>query len=233
MSKRYIYMLFIFLIFIISTSIFSSNYFKIEQVKNVYSSSDLKCKYTVSNIIEEKDNYKILVYYPVTENKELNKNIMDKINIYIDKFRNGLNGNSNDLTIQFNSNENDIYTSFIFNVTISNDTSHKIEYVFSCNYNNDENKIVTINDILSMRNNSLNDIANSIYESLKEKDGLKEYISDEKLKEYLDLNKEKYECFYFAKDSIIFCFNVDTIAPKSVGIIYVPVSYDKIIEKSS
>lgn len=228
MSKKYIYMLFIFLFFIVSTSIFSFNYFRLEQVKKVYNSNDLKCKYTISNIKEEKENYKILVYYPVTQNKELNNSILENINIYIENFKNNLINDSNTLTIKFNSIENDKYTSFVFDVIINNNKTHDTKYVFTCNYDNEKSKIFTIEDLLVNSNDSLNKISNAIFNNLVEQENIKNNVNEEVLRKYLDLNKEKYECFYFSKNSIIFCFNIDTIAPKSIGIIYASISYKDI-----
>ena len=228
MSKKYIYMLFIFLFFIVSTSIFSFNYFSIEQVKDVYSSDDLKCKYTISNIKEENEKYNILIYYPVTEKNALNVEIMENINIYIEKFKNSLSEKTNDLTIKFNHYESEKYTSFVFDVVINSNESHETKYIFACNYDNDKNKIVTIDDLLQISNDSLNKISNAIFNNLKEQENIKNSVNEKAIKDYLDLDKEKYKCFYFTSDSVIFCFNIDTIAPRSVGIVTATISYEYI-----
>ena len=228
MSRKYIYIVLIFIIFILSTYTFSFNYFKLEQVKDVYNSNDLKCKYTISNIKENNDNYEILVYYPVTENSKLNSDILNQINSYIEKFKNSLNEEANTLTIKFNSFEHDIYTSFVFEAEVSNNNAHSDKYIFVSNFNNKENKVMTINDILINDNNSLKNISNAIYENIMKNDSIKEYIDDKSIKEYLDLNKEKYECFYFTKNAVVFCFNTGTILPKSAGVVYASISYDYI-----
>ena len=75
MSKKYIYMLFIFVLFLVTTSGHFIKYLNVEQVKEVFDSNDLMCKYSISNIIEKTDEYDITVYYPVTKVEELNKKI--------------------------------------------------------------------------------------------------------------------------------------------------------------
>lgn len=153
MQKKYIYMLFIFLIFVISTYIYSIKYTDELDAKYVYNSSELKCKFNISNIKEINENYEILVYYPVTEYKDINNAIMQEIDSYINSFKNNLQGTKNTLNITFNNFEKDIYTSFIFNVCITNDTSHNDVYTFCYNIDNKSAKIYGIEDLIKQGNN--------------------------------------------------------------------------------
>lgn len=228
MSKKYIYMLFIFVLFLVTTSGHFIKYLNVEQVKEVFDSNDLMCKHSISNIIEKTDEYDITAYYPVTEVEELNKKIMEKINLCINDFKNEIIGKGNSLTINFNSSENDIYTSFVFNVVITSSSAHNKECTFSLNYDNSENKMVEIDDILTRSNSSLKNISDAIINSIKEKGELKNNIDEENLKAYFDLDKEKYNYFYFDKNMIVFYFNPGTIAPEKSGIIYISVPMDKI-----
>lgn len=228
MSKKYIYMLFIFVLFLVTTSGHFIKYLNVEQVKEVFDSNDLMCKYSISNIIEKTDEYDITAYYPVTEVEELNKKIMEKINLCINDFKNEIIGKGNSLTINFNSSENDIYTSFVFDVVITSSSAHNKECTFSINYNNKEKKVITIDDILKSSNCDLKNISNAICKYISENKKLKEIVSAENLKAYFDLDKEKYNYFYFDKNMIVFYFNPGTIAPEKSGIIYISVPMDKI-----
>ena len=161
------------MLFLVTTSTHFIKYLNIEQVKEVFDSNDLMCKYSISDMKEKTEEYDILVYYPVTEIEGLNKSIMEKINLCLNDFKNEITGNGNSITINFNSYENDIYTSFVFDVSITNLSAHNEELVFSINYNNKEKKIVVIDDILNNDNNNLKKVSDAICASIKEKEELK------------------------------------------------------------
>lgn len=227
MSKKYIYMLFIFILFAVSTYIFSLNYEQIEDVKYVYDSNDLNCKFSISNINEKNEKYEILAYYPITENKELNKKINESINSYMEKFKNNLVDGVNKLTIKFDSFENDKCTSFVFNASIQKDSSHSIDYVFSYSIDNNKKSIVTIDKLLNEGYN-LNKISECILIKLQEDENIKKYGNIDEIKKYFNGDKKKYSNFYFTKNEIIFFFNPGEITPNVAGILYIPVQIDKI-----
>lgn len=227
MHKKYMYMLFIFLFFIISTYICSIKYENEQNAKYVYNSDDLKCKYSVSNMKEKNEKYEILVYYPVTEYDDLNKEIIECINNNKTKFKENLAQSNNKLNVTFDTYEKDIYTSFVINIVIENGTSHKYTYAYCYNINNQNGQIYTIDDFIKQGNNT-KDLSEYIYSNLKENKKIEESCNYEKIKDYLNEDKEKYNNFYFGKEGIVFCFNPDTIVPKVIGVTHCLIPYDKI-----
>lgn len=227
MSKKYISMLFVFSLFSISTYIFSLKYGNIENIKYVYNSDELKCKFSISNISEKNDKYEVLVYYPITENKELNKKINENINKYIENLKNNITEGANRLIIKFDNFENNNYTSFVFNVSMQKNTSHTIDYAFAYNLDNEKNKIITIDNLLNSGYN-IAKIKDSILNELKEKESIKKYGNLDEIKKYINDDKEKYTNFYFTKNEIVFFFNPGKISPNVAGILYVPIQIDKI-----
>ena len=67
LNYKYIFMLFVIVLFFSIFSIFCYFGNTINDVKYVYDSNDLKCKFSVTNIAQKEVNREILVYYPVTE----------------------------------------------------------------------------------------------------------------------------------------------------------------------
>ena len=224
MPKKYRYMLFIFLLFIISTHICSVKYSDDLDVKYVYNSSELRCKYTISNIKEKTDKYEVLVYYPITEYNKINEKILQNINNEIDKFKQNIFDNNNKLNITFDSFEKDIYTSFVFNLEIKNNNAHKTVHTFCYNIDNENKRIYTIDDYLKQDNN-IKSLTENIYTKLKENKNIQEKYDYNTIKEYLNEDKEKYSNFYFSNEGMVFCFNPGTVINKSIGVIKVTIPY--------
>jgi hypothetical protein len=228
MINQYIRVLFIFCIFLVSIFIFSNISSEYYDVKYVYNENDLKCKFSISSISEKKDNYEILIYYPITEYSKLNETINNKINDIIDNFKEDITQKDNKLTINFDHYEYEEYVSFVFNVNISSNVEHSDNYVYTLNFSTKTKNIVNIDEILKKDSSNLIKISEYIYNILSKDVDILKYSNLENIKEYLNSDKEKYNTFYFKNNAIVICFNENTIAPKVAGIFHIPIPIDKI-----
>lgn len=226
LNYKYIFMLFVIVLFFSIFSIFCYFGNTVNDVKYVYDSNDLKCKFSVANIAQKEENREILVYYPVTEFANLNRVLDEKRDYYIDKFK--TDGTNSKLSISFDSYEYEQYVSFVFNVETIIDGAHGNSYIDTVNFDTKKKKVCTIDDFLLDQNLDLSKLSSCLYDILsKDKDILK-YGNVNELKQYLNNQKDHYSNFYIKDNFFVVCFNEGTVASKVAGIFAVPVAFSKL-----
>lgn len=235
MTKKYILALLIFFILIIATYFVGNNIiYDTTNVKDVYNNIESIDSCTMEQINEKNDRYNINIFYPVTKYDNLNTKIVELINSNIDMFKDYV-GKSAELTdkiftldIKFNISSYNEYISIEFDVFYDFGGAHPNTYTYTINYNTNEEKIITIDELMKKNDGLLNKLHDYFSEKLKEDAKLKEYYNEEMFNEGLKPVKENFENFVFTKEGFVFIFNRYQIAPYVAGDFRQVISYDEI-----
>lgn len=221
MNHKQLLALFLCLVMIFSSSIVSIESSKIVNVKEVTNNID---KYIIENFQEEKDNYIINIFYPLTKSNDINEKITKKIEEYKQKFlESKYTANKKKLIISFEEFEYEDYTSFRFNVYNNVGITHQENEVFTIVYK--DNDLIDIDYIASKNTDIISKLYNECSQRLKQNEQIKKYSNQEWL-EKLSKDKNIYSNFLLTKNSIIVIFNPDTIAPNVAGIIQIEIPYE-------
>lgn len=231
MNKRYIIPLFIFFIVVILIW-FTMGKYNVEQVREVYENNN---EVTMQKINEDEQNYKINIYYPKTKYKLLNKEIDENIAKIYEEFKSNVINLDLDqpyIEITYNVNEVSIndnnIISIIFNVKSLIDKTHPNDDFYTINYNITTNKIISIDDLILKNKSILEKFSSKSYETLKDNEKIKEYVSDDSLKNSLDNNKITYSIFAFDKQGVVIYFNTYNLAPFAAGNFSVLIPYPEL-----
>ncbi len=228
MKKRYIIPLFIFFVVVILIW-FTMEKYSVEQVKEVYENSN---EVTMQEIKEEEQNYKINIYYPKTKYKLLNKEIDENITKMYEEFKSNvinLELEQPYIEITYDIKEVSIndssIISVVFNIKSLINKTHPNDDFYTINYNITKNKIVTIDDLILKNKNIIDIFSSKSYEALKNNEKIKDYVSDDSLRNSLNNNKITYSIFAFDKQGIVIYFNTYNLAPFAAGNFSVLIPY--------
>jgi len=184
--------------------------------------------------IRDDSKYKIRIYYPSSKYSLLNTTIEDKIEEYIIEFKKNIDNASNDinyfytLDITYDTYHYKDYISYLFNIVSDVGGAHPSYYIWTIRYDINENKVITINDILKEYPNFLNLLSNYVQKQLV----LNERIPD--ISWMLEGTKptvDNYQNLVFSKDGIFVFFPPYQIAPYSSGSFQIFIPYKQIYKE--
>ena len=226
---------YILALFLVCTILFSSIFFSrysIVNVKAVNSNIDLKDEFSMKKIEEKSDTYNIEVYYPETKfskvNDEVNKKTVKYINEFNEQVKLLSNNNSDikyDLKITFDTYGYGDYISYVFHVTSYIGGAHPNTNIFTINYNEKEDKIITVEDLLKNNPNIVHILSEYTYKELLQNKKIVELKDEGMLKNGTSEKKENFENFAFTNDGVIIFFERYSIAPYYLGEFKVVVPY--------
>ena len=173
MRQKYILALFLFLFLIIfSWCLQNTQNEEIAQVKEVYNSDIQNQNFVIEEIKEEKEKYSIEVYYPRTNYENLNNAITDNVKGTIDLFKKEVESLSDiSLSAKLTLNINYTIYEYLDYISVAIDNvwylggAHPNERINTIVYNKKEEKLFTINDLISKNKTFLKDISEYSYNS--------------------------------------------------------------------
>ena len=179
-------------------------------------------------IIEEKHPYQLRVYYPITDYKVLNQEIDTKIKSHIEDFKKEISNvgvqlnQSYTLDILYQEFENSPYISYVFTIFQDTGGAHPISFYDTISYNREENKIVTIEDLVKENPQFLEIVSKSVREQLSKN---KNIVNYNMMMEGTLPKKENFETFAITEEGYLFFFSPYQVAPYSSGKFQVLVPY--------
>ncbi len=180
-------------------------------------------------ILKTDRNYKIQIYYPITKYKTLNKAIKKEIKTYINEFKYNIKSSTipinqyYHLIILYEKYEYQNYISYIFRIEDFTGGAHPNHRLYTIVYNKNENKIITIDDLIINNNELLNTLSNYTRDKLRRN---KRITDISMLYEGTKPIKENFNNFIFSKNGLIIYFPQYQIAPYSQGEFNVIVPYN-------
>lgn len=236
MTKKYVLAIIVFVVFALSTIVFEyGKQFIPIQVKEVFN-NEVKNGVKLKQIQKDETKYKINLFYPETKYNNLNEYVMSKINreqkIFLEQvneIENLLDDKKCSFDITFNQYEYKSYISFAFEAVEYLQAPHPNSYFFTVIYDTNKNKIIEIEDLIKENPEFLKKISNESYKILKDNKNIKEYSTDENLKDGLKPIKSNFENIVFDKDKIIVFINPYQVAPYVAGNFEVKIPYGKIL----
>lgn len=227
---RYLLILTLLLVFNICVIINNRNYYFMSRKVVVTNNQEKKLEYT------SKKQYKIKAYYPDIKYPLLDKVITDKINKYIDEFK--------DNVIDVPVKQNQYYTfyllydmysyqdfiSYVFSIETYTGGAHPNHDIFTVTYDKSTDKIVTIADLVETNPNFLDTASNTAREELINNPGI---VDINMLNSGTTAEVDNFSRFAFSSDGIVFFFTQYQIAPYSSGTFEITVPYSKILPSNS
>lgn len=235
MTKKYVLAIIVFVIFALSTIIFKYSKQVVPiQVKDAFN-NEVKNGVKLKQIQKDEAKYKMNLFYPETKYNNLNEHIMNKINKEQDLFlkqvkeiEDYLEDKQCTFDITFNQYEYKSYISFAFEAVEYSYAPHPNNYFFTVIYDTSKDKVIEVEDLMKENPDFLTKISNESYKILKDNKNIKEYSTDENLKEGLKPIKSNFENIVFDKDKVIVFINPYQVAPYVAGSFEVKISYGKI-----
>lgn len=227
MKLRYTFVI-IFLCAFLLLTYFINNYNEFSVKETFSENSD---NYTMKNIKDDNEKYKIDIYYPQTNYDTLNIKIKADIQNIVSDFKNSLSEDvSFDylLEISFNYYEYENYISFVFNVFSETGGAHPSTSVFTVTYDIKNDKIIDITELTKIYSNTLEIFSTISYESLKDNEKILQYGDEDMLKKGLEKRIENFRNFAFDKNNLILFFNPYDVAPYVAGSFVVKIPYEKL-----
>lgn len=223
-------MLALLLVFNICVIINNKNYYFMSRKVVVTNNQEKKLEYT------SKKQYKIKAYYPDIKYPLLDKVITDKINKYIDEFK--------DNVIDIPVKQNQYYTfyllydmysyqdfiSYVFSIETYTGGAHPNHDIFTVTYDKSTDKIVTMADLIETNPNFLNTASSTAREELINNPGI---VDINMLNSGTTAEIDNFSRFAFSSDGIVFFFTQYQIAPYSSGTFEITVPYSKILPSNS
>ena len=233
MRQKYILALFLFLFLIIfSWCLQNTQNEEIAQVKEVYNSDIQNQNFVIEEIKEEKEKYSIEVYYPRTNYENLNNAITDNVKGTIDLFKKEVESLSDiSLSAKLTLNINYTIYEYLDYISVAIDNvwylggAHPNERINTIVYNKKEEKLFTIDDLISKNKTFLKDISVYSYNSLKDNEKIKKYSTDEMLRNGTEPLKDNFKNFVLTDTGLLIIFNKYDIAPYVAGNFEIRVPY--------
>lgn len=232
MLIKYMFIIITFVFFLTSPNILNGN-IPIEKVKEVFNGKYLE-NVVLKSYNEKKDKYEMSLYYPTTKYDKLNQEIIKKIDLEKEEFLNQISKlekseeNKYKLGITFMQYEYNSYISFAFDVSFDLRGAHPTNHFFTVIYDTNKDEIITTENLIKKDNNFLNNLSEEVYKILKEDENIKDYSSDENLKEGLKPITSNFENIVFDKEGIIVFIDTYQVAPYVAGSFEIKIPYDKI-----
>ena len=211
----------IFTLLLIINIIFFTHIININADKSKTNNNEYK-------ISEIRKNYKIQIYYPITEYKKLNNTITKQITSYLKEFKNNIKLSNipinqyYHLIILFEKYEYKNYISFVFRIEDFTGGAHPNHRIYTIVYDTKENKIINIDDLINKNKNTLEILSKFSRNELK---GNKKITDFSMLYEGTKKEKENFTNFVFSKEGLIIFFPQYQVAPYSQGEFNVIIPY--------
>ena len=236
LKKKYIVSVLLFFVIVLSVYYIKENigYTSTVDVRQVFSVADLKSNCNIDKIMEETDKCSIKVYYPVTAYEDLNSEVLNKVNAYIDDFKKEIEPLDKredmkyKLEINFNSYEYSDYISYVFNVFIDLLGAHPNNFLFSISYNVSSKSVIKIQDLLNINKELLNVLSEYSYNELKDNENIQKYAVEGMLEEGLEKKIDNFDTFAFDNSGFKIFFEKYSVAPYVAGEFIVTIPYDKL-----
>ena len=177
---------------------------------------------------EKGSNYEILVNYPVSGYRKLDNTVINKLNNYIDNFKNDISNNDinvnwkYDLIINYKSFNYKNYISYVFFIEYFTGGAHPNHLICTVNYDTIYDKFVTIEDLVKYNNNILNIFSKISRNELMHN---KDIVDISMLMEGTMPNTLNFSNFVLSNDGIIIYFSYYQVAPYSSGMFNVLINY--------
>lgn len=196
---------------------------------NNTSERNISGEVTVGSVQEESEFYTLSVEYPMTDNEEVNENVIMFINNYIAEFTEVAESSQEEipytLSIDFDihSYSDEIY-SFVFDVYEYIGGAHGDGFVVTKTFNSNTGEQLYLDDVFSDNDQFLEQLSANAMPLL-------EYIIDE----YSDPDwvrdgtapvLENYERFALSDEYLMIFFNPYQVAPYSEGVIEIKIPLD-------
>ncbi len=211
----------IFTLLLIINIIFFTHIININADKSKTNNNEYK-------ISEIRKNYKIQIYYPITEYKKLNNTITKQITSYLKEFKNNIKLSNipinqyYHLIILYEKYEYKNYISFVFRIEDFTGGAHPNHRIYTIVYDTKENKIINIDDLINKNKNTLEILSEFSRNELK---GNKKITDFSMLYEGTKKEKENFTNFVFSKEGLIIFFPQYQVAPYSQGEFNVIIPY--------
>lgn len=207
----------------------------VENIAKDMKSSVNKDEYVIQKIEESNDKYEISVYYPLTKYDKLNSSIKYFIDNYINEFK-GIFQNSDVnniktkyfLNIEFNMYKYARYVSYVFYISEYTGGAHPNSYFYTINFDKNENKIITIDDLDKQNKSLIVDLSNYTYNYLLKDQSIKDIGALDMLKSGTSPLKENFKNFAFSDKGLMIFFSRYQVAPYVAGEFVVSVPYDNL-----
>lgn len=163
----------------------------------------------------------INIEYPRTEYKILNQNIMNYINKNIYEFNKTSSIVEQDFTYSLNIHYEEYltknYVSYVFYTSVYEGGAHPNNTIYTINYDKENNKIVTINDLIRTNPNILNLFSTKSREELLKKEEFNDPNIKQMMIEGTKPISNNYKNFVFTKEGIMILFEQYQVAPYYMG----------------
>lgn len=230
--KKYRYQLIIVLLIIFNICVVIKN-------KNHYYISE----YAVSTNNEEyklelnnNRDYKAKIYYPNTNFTLLDYKITDKIGEYIDNFKTSIskitsiNNQYYTLDITYDAYSYQNYLSYVFYIETYTGGNHPEHDIWSIVYDKNNDRIVTIDDLMTTNPNFLKIVSEYSKEELLKNPKI---VDTSILMKGIKEKESNFSIFAFSNDGLHLFFKYYQVAPYSSGSFVVKIPYFKIFDSSS
>lgn len=204
------------------------------EVRAVFSANDLKANCDIKEIKEVEEDYEIEIYYPESNYISLNEEIKNKMEKYINEFKEEIKefekvgDNKFTLSINFDSYEYEEYISYVFHIFVDMQGAHPNTYIWTISYNIKSNEIVDITSLIKKNQDLLNVLSEYTYSYLENDEKIKDGNVDEMLLNGTKPVSDNFSKFAFTKEGLKVFFQRYDVAPYYLGEFEVTVPYDKL-----
>lgn len=211
----------IFTLFLIINLIFFTHIININADKSKTNNNEYK-------ISEISKNYKVQIYYPITEYKKLNTIINKQITNYLKEFKDNVKSSTipinqyYHLIILYEKYEYENYISFVFRIEDFTGGAHPNHRIKTIVYDTKNNKIITIDDLTNKNKDLLKVLSEFSRKELKYN---KKITDSSILYEGTKEEKVNFTNFVFSKEGLIIFFPQYQVAPYSQGEFNVVIPY--------
>lgn len=204
------------------------------EVRAVFSANDLKANCDIKEIKELEEDYEIEIYYPESKYSLLNEKIKNKMEKYINEFKEEIKefekigDNKFTLSINFDSYEYEEYISYVFHIFVDLQGAHPNTYIWTISYDIKSKELIDINTLVRKNKDILNILSGYAYEELKQNSSIKEDNTLDMLVDGTKPVSDNFSKFAFTKEGLKVFFQRYDVAPYYLGEFEVTVPYDKL-----
>lgn len=181
-----------------------------------------------NKIVHSDSNYEIKVDYPQTNYNTLNDVIKNKIDSYINDFKNNITDSQTSkyyLIINHDTYTYKEYSSYLFMSEYYTGGAHPNHDIWTIVFNTKNNKIITLNNLINYNKNILNIFSNYSREKLLYN---KKIVDTSMMLEGTRPTENNFSRFVLTNDGIILFFDRYQVAPYSSGDFKILIPYKSI-----
>lgn len=187
----------------------------------------LGIKSFVDKSVFEKQNYELKIDKPITGYESLNNIIDDKINYYVNDFKEGISSscyvnNCYSLIISYDEYVYENYLSYVFFIESFIGGAHPNHDIFTIVYDIYSDKVIDIDYLISLDSDILDKFSIYSRDKLIYDKGI---ISFSMMMEGTSPKKENFSRFVFSSDGVLIYFPRYQVAPYSSGEFVVSIPY--------